>query len=229
MKINNITETETQKNDSIIIENKIFPIESIKSKNIYEMLVKHNNTIPVALAKRCDEFPFLNDQDFKHFFLLPKQTVRDTKLQVFQFKIIHRILPCQENLRKWKLSEHGLCGNCASIETLEHLLFYCCKAHEFWYSIQRWISDILKVQIRLSVVDVLFGIPGRHESCSNLYINFIIMHAKYYLFKCKLDAADIFMLTFLKYLKYHINTDSYIDSMKHCDDENIWYRLLALM
>ena len=108
------------------------------------------------------------------------------------------------------------------------MLFYCKKTHEFWKSIQRWISNILNINITLSVVDVLFGIPVRPET-SYHSINLIIFHAKYYLHLCKIEGSDIFMFTFLSYLKCHIKTECYIEAIKNSNITNIWQTLLALV
>ena len=47
---------------------------------------------------------------------------KETKLSIFQFKIIHNILPHKVLLYKMKITDSDLCLYCGSQETLQHLL-----------------------------------------------------------------------------------------------------------
>ena len=62
---------------------------------------------------------------------------KETKLSIFQFKIIHNILPHRVLLYKMKITDSDLCLYCSSQETLQHLLVSCPLLRTFW-------SDVLK-------------------------------------------------------------------------------------
>ena len=55
-------------------------------------------------------------------YKLPLRITRETKLSIFQFKIIHNILPCRKLLYKMNISESPLCEFCNELESLPHIL-----------------------------------------------------------------------------------------------------------
>ena len=176
-----------------------------------------------------DEFPFLNDQDFKTFFLLSKTVVRNTKLQVFQYKIMHRILPVKDNLLKWGLSETNQCFRCGNRETIEHLLFDCPCTQTFLKMLERWLTYTFQRQINLPITTVLFGIPIFDDDTYR-YINFIIIHTKWYLYTSNLDCQDLFLFTFLSILKHHIYIESYAEKINPKSSfNNKWSDLLNIL
>ena len=212
--------------NTIVIESTPYTIESITSKTITNIFIKRTYKPPTALDKWFDEFPFLNDDDFTNYFSLPNKIAHDSKLQVFQYKILNKIIASQENLMKWGISDHNQCSRCACVENSQHLFFYCKTVRSFWKSIESWIANSFNTQINLSIIDILFGVPGRTDTMF-LYINFIIIHAKYYLFKCKCEESDIFVLTFLIYLKYYVHIEHYIESLKADTLDNKWNLLVS--
>ena len=56
----------------------------------------------------------------------------ETKLKEFNFKVLHGILPCNDNLLKWKIKDSNACDICNSKHTIEHLLFGCHRAVHLW-------------------------------------------------------------------------------------------------
>ena len=85
----------------ICIGNTLYDIDLLSNKKFYNMFITHIITVPTSLSKWIDEFPFLNDKDFDRFYVLPSMVVTDIKCQVFQFKILHRMIVCKCNPMKW--------------------------------------------------------------------------------------------------------------------------------
>ena len=50
---------------------------------------------------------------------------REIKLREFNFKVLHGILPCNKNLKQWKVKISDNCDVCGQIQTIEHLLWSC--------------------------------------------------------------------------------------------------------
>ena len=69
------------------INNKLLAISAVNNKLIYWHLIRQYEKQPTSIAKWISEFPFLHDNDFKKFFILPYQIVRDTRIQTFQCAI----------------------------------------------------------------------------------------------------------------------------------------------
>ena len=213
-------------NHSIVLDNNCYNIDTISNKMVYNIFVKRIFKTPTALHKWIDQFPFLNDNDFGNFFTLAKKIVKDIKLQVFQYKILNRILATEENNFKWGLSENGQCSRCGEIESIEHLLYYCSHTKTFWKRVENWITCTFDIKLSFSVTDVLFGIPSINDA-TFIYINFVILHAKWYLYKSKLGGDDVFLLTFLPILKNAVYLEYYTESLKCItENENRWNDLL---
>ena len=57
---------------------------------------------------------------------------KEIKLKEFNFKVLHGILPCNCNLRKWKIRVNETCEVCNQVQTIEHLLYSCCYVSPLW-------------------------------------------------------------------------------------------------
>ena len=74
---------------------------------------------------------------------------RDTKLSMFQYKIIHNILPYGSWLHKINLSESPLCERCNELETLTHVLANCTDVRDFWNILLTWWNSIIMLSMKL--------------------------------------------------------------------------------
>ena len=53
------------------------------------------------------------------------------KFADFHFKLLHRVLPCQEYLHRWKISESNFCRfGCLGVENYNHLFITCPRLRE---------------------------------------------------------------------------------------------------
>jgi len=196
--------------EDIFLGKSCYNVDCLNSKTIYNILVNRIVTVPTAIDRWIDEFPFLNDHDFTNFFLLPNFAATNTKMQVFQFKIIHRIVACTSNLKKWGITDHNTCSQCGTIETIEHLFFYCNEVHTLWKRIENWLKYTLDIDISLSVVDIILGVPFPQNDNLLLNLNHIILMTKWYIYKTRLEKQNLFFLHCLKELTTSISMEYYI-------------------
>ena len=194
----------------IIIDKTVYTLDNLSSNKIYWALVNRIKNQPTALDKWIDDFPFLNDQDFKRFFRLPYTTSKSTKLQTFQYTIINRVIPCNENLHRWQLRENPICDNCCEIQTTKHLFFGCTVIKTFWDNIQAWVKSNLQITIPLSVTDILFGIPTYDDQLL-FSLNFIILQGKWYIFRNKLSGKIVSCPAFISELQEIIRQEILAD------------------
>jgi hypothetical protein len=106
------------------------------------------------------------------------------------------------------------------IENLEHMICLCKDTQLFWSQIWNWTRQTLDSHIIPSKTDILFGIDFTEDTLL-LSINYIIIHAKYYIFRQKIRDAGLFLLSFLTELKTHVNTELYchrlsVNKMRTC-------------
>ena len=72
------------------------------------------------------------DEDWSKIFLLPYLISRETYLQTFQFKILHRIFACNYWLSIVKVSESSKCHFCPEIDTIGHYFYTCPRVSILW-------------------------------------------------------------------------------------------------
>jgi hypothetical protein len=99
---------------------------SDKKKNILTLLLSEKLFIrkvqqePINCHKKWENDLETSIEDWHDIYSLSFCITKDTKLQNFQFKLLHRILPVKSFLYKCGLKETELCTFC--VETKENLL-----------------------------------------------------------------------------------------------------------
>jgi hypothetical protein len=217
---------ERLKNNKLSVETKEMEksfheyVAKLQSSKVYwKMIVKYIKT-PTAIEQWISEFPFFDDTDFKAIFMLPAYTTKDTKLHCFQYKILHRIFPCNYLLTKWKIKNDIACSYCNLPDTIEHYFYECCECKTFWLFVENWFRKISNVYIPLRITNILFGIPFKQSQDKMLItLNFIILHGKWYLYMCKREQKCIFTLSFLKYLKHVLKIEKEINIVRKTEHE----------
>ena len=78
----------------------------------------------------------------------------EIKLKEFNFKFLHGILPCNVNLKKWKLKSNDVCDVCERSQTIEHLLFSCKYVQPLWKKVSQLLNINVTFQTLLGVDNV---------------------------------------------------------------------------
>ena len=73
-----------------------------------------------------------NDIDERTVFVMRVCQEREKKFKEFNFKVLHWILPCGVNLKKWKISSTNIYDVCDEEQTIAHLLFECKYLSGLW-------------------------------------------------------------------------------------------------
>ena len=66
--------------------------------------------------------------DFKDVYKSKIIKIKDKTITETNFKILHGILPCGENLKRWKIRMNSYCYICNENETILYLIFNCSSA-----------------------------------------------------------------------------------------------------
>ena len=67
----------------------------------------------------------------KNTFVFIFQYLTENRLKIFRWKLIHYILPSNELLKKWKITEDNLCKHCKKKEDYEHFFVNCSYNNDF--------------------------------------------------------------------------------------------------
>ena len=179
------------------------------NKFVKELLLK-DNEIPTALHKWNSEF---NNLNWKSIFIHSMKISPDPQLKWFQARIIHRILPTKKYLHLCKLTHSPLCVFCDShVETLNHLFWDCNFVQSFWKDLIKTLKEKCThcVRLNLSKELILFG------KIENVYtdkaIDSILLYAKYFVYKCKLQERIPLIDQCISELKHRITIEKVLAS-----------------
>ncbi len=116
---------------------------------------------------------------------------RQTTIQTFQYKIIHRILACNEWLNNINIKICNTCSFCNDKDTISHFHIDCNSNHFFWKSWAKWGEAMTGFNIReesYTHESILFGFPGSSDDA--IAINYCMLYAKYYIYFKKLNEEN---------------------------------------
>ena len=171
-------------------------VETIQSsqkvvKKLYKLLIEKKATHPSRTEEKWKREiqPFGNvTVDWKKSYQLPFLCTRDSKLRVFQFKLLHRRIATNDFLCKIGLEQTDLCSFCKeTAETLMHLFWNCRHTKLFWERTFEWITQNFKdlENFKLSPSFCL----GLIDNISDLLVHQIILIARSYIYTCKFKSS----------------------------------------
>ena len=171
--------------DTDPILRKLLTVKS-SSQAFYQIILKDLNKFSKRNCLSRWERLFGQQLNWNEIFSSIHTYTNDSKLRNFQYKAIHNILPNNNILYKMGLENSRLCPNCnQNTDSLEHYLWYCDRIQPFWHEIQTWINSTLNTNIEIFPHLAMFGGLFSRNHNENLTINFIILHAKYYIHCCR--------------------------------------------
>ncbi len=120
-------------------------LEKVKCKDIYWHLINNITHMSKAIITWKNVYTSLKNKEdkfWKTLFTIPFISTWDTRLQSFQYKILHRTLPCNEWLKNIKIKSESTSSYCNEIDTITQFLINCISNTYFgkswailWYSI----------------------------------------------------------------------------------------------
>jgi exonuclease III len=176
-------------------------IEGITTKLLYLHLVSGVALRPTSEKKWNEKLDFVIDEPMWKCIYTNYKFISDTILKNFQYKITHRILACNYNLKIWKIRDSNCCEECKEIDTIEHMLVQCASTYSFWKKILNWWAANMKMWFEVDTYEIIFGIPNELDENIVNQLNFYIIVAKYYIYKCKKTASAMDTYDFLLEMK----------------------------
>ena len=120
---------------------------------------------------------------FENGFGNISKIIYDHKLQNFQHKLLHRILPTNTVLVKIGNKDSLLCSFCKiATDSIMNYIWQCPKVQEFWQQVERWLEEIFAILIQLNIENTVFNtnmVEFPYE-----IINFILLFAKHFIHCC---------------------------------------------
>ena len=135
---------------------KVVPILDFSSKQIYQFSWKKTSS-PSAKQKLTDKY---SDAviEWEKVYCLPFCTTLESKIRVFQYKILNCIAYINDKLYRFGLVDSPNCTFCQEdAESIEHLLFSSRISSEFWKHVLSWLKDNDICIEMLNETDLIFG------------------------------------------------------------------------
>ena len=133
------------------------------------------------------------------YFNLAFSSTKETKLIMFQYKILHDIVFTKEKLFRANIANSHLCYLCLETkQDLKHMLVSCQFVSEFWEAFLYWYKSHVSVGLELSTVNILYGIIGNKHL--NKLTNHLLLLAKYYIYCCSITEEPLLLGVYLTVL-----------------------------
>ena len=211
--------------DALFIDGRMCILKDVTTKCIYRTYVNNINRPPTSLKTWGKDYPSLhnNGDVWPEIFNLSFTITRETFLQSFQYRIINRIITCQQKLFEMKLVDSPICKYCLLFEDdIKHFFLFCKRIDTFWEEFFKWWNNISDLRIPNNYEgleeSVLLGFHTRGDIFTVL--NYCVIHAKqhnmYYSHDQIHNNNSVNLRQYLAYLKSKLNIEKYI-----CDSKGI--------
>jgi hypothetical protein len=147
----------------------------------------------------------ITDMEWKIYNALPYKCTKSTKLQAFQYKVIHRVLGTGVFKHMCQIIDDDACTFCAEeAETLLHLFAECPVVKAFWETLWVWLGTYLDLISELNQITIMFG------DVDSLMISHVILTAKYYIFLCQIRKQRPCLAGVIPMLKVEYSIEKHI-------------------
>ena len=152
------------------------------NQNIKKTILSDQGSIPTARLKWEEILLTPGDDLFwNKIFKIPSICLQDMWMRMFQYKILHRILPTNKKLLQFKIKDSSDCEYCGQEEeSLLHLFCECDLSTQIWQELVDWLGKQGQKINYLTDSQILLGDPSLDP-----VINRIIITTKVSIFKNK--------------------------------------------
>merc|ERR1712002_156713 len=106
------------------------------------------------------------------------------------------------------------CIICNEIDNLPHFLYHCGYIKAFWASLISWLNNDLNYSIIMNEKNVIFGIHGTNDH--DLSANYVILHAKYFIYRSRIqEIYSLQLISFKSLLKHELEIEKMISDQRN--------------
>jgi hypothetical protein len=198
------------------------PISLTNARELYWLQKERIKEKPSCINKWLEKYQFeFTETQWKFIFSLPLTITLNAKLREFQFKIIHRTYASDSFVSHFDKTVDENCNRCNQENNLVHLFAECKNVKPLWNKLLTWYNNIFGTDVIVSTREIIFGIISPKEQC----LNFLILHLKWFVHKCKRKEQDPWFIDFLPCIKYEIELQKSIATKNdNLDDYNTVFR-----
>jgi hypothetical protein len=176
--------TKTKVNTDISISINGIKLKHFTNSELRNLHIK-NIFIKPYVHKYWDE-AFKKKINWKSYYFILNKVIPDNTVKQFKFKLIHRILPTNENLFIWKLSDSPLCKFCNALDSYEHFFIKCNYLTSFWAEVTSIFHDCKYHKSFKTLENLAIGYKIDYHECN--FINIILSQIAYTIYKTYLAS-----------------------------------------
>ena len=175
---------------------------------------------PKCIDKWCQELAISNDEDiWKKYFKVAYEACMDTKMRIFQWKILHRSIVTNSKLLLFGIYDNNLCTFChCKEETLVHLFIECKYVQELWSKLIDWLHPNIVLQKEMEPKDLLFGVVGYGE---NQLMNLILILYKRYIYVSRCYKQSLSFEKLLNFIKDYYKHETWVNQQYSNTDKKV--------
>ena len=113
---------------------------------------------------------------------------RGNKLRQFYFKLLHRILVTNKELKRFGITDCDKCVMCSKNDSTEHSFFECESFLKLSDESLQWFNSLHKTNVSLTSLQCFLNLPTPTNNLSDKQtkdLRLLLLHAKQYHYACK--------------------------------------------
>ncbi len=181
----NIAQDATYNRSPSFLENDISVLSSPK---VRELITKRKWKQPCSVNFWTNKY--VNVQLDSRIWNLAFTTVKESRLRVLQWKILHNIYPTQILLMKMGVTDNNQCVYCNEIDYIEHFFYGCNLSRNLWSHVENTILVKHDIQIQLEEETVMFGLLEGYNKSVRKTVNTYILIGKMCVSKFKYGSYN---------------------------------------
>ena len=210
--------------NKVQVIDKMVNIDKLRCNVFYWIFVSQKQKEPHCKMKWTEFFPLFQKAEigvWPRIFENPFIITRETKLQSFQYRLIHRIIPCNKYLFNITVKHTSTCSFCENEDNLLHYFLYCQNTDLFWKCFFNWWHGITGINICETMDEhILFGYPGTSDV--EKILNYCVLLAKWFIYCKKLNGKNnLDLYEYLIMLKERLQIEKMI-CLKNNQSFDLW-------
>lgn len=181
------------------IDGKILNLQLAKCKDYYAMLTYNATETPTAMGY-WNRLGFTIADPQWNSFIMAKNSCKESSPLALQYRLIHNILPCNENLHKWKIRTDSECAHCSQTETILHMFVECKHIQQYL----KEIADLINIPLFTEAIKdkntVIFGSQDRQ-------INNLLLLTKMFFYDIRMSGTKFNPTDFKNEIAYRMQVD----------------------
>ena len=169
------------------------------TKYIYRKLTSEPDVVRASYWNwmKVDDFDTTYAVYMRNFISLSILTM-NTKLRDFQYRLLHKRLPTNRELYRWKIKTTSLC-ECGSEDSIQHTLYECADINKLWLDFAIFITTTYESEV--FVVNLTEVVLNRINYCESHITNTYCLILKQLIYRNKCLTRPTRFEDFLEEIK----------------------------